>query len=116
MEMTKRAITTSGLYSLSVGKVRSLVIPLPPEPEQRRIVAKVDQLMSLCDDLEANLKQSQAGSERLLAAAVHHLLKPSAGESRCSPAPKGPTKPAQGNALGIESHPTHGSPERAKYA
>jgi type I restriction enzyme S subunit len=73
-EMTKRAITTSGLYSLSVGKIRSLVIPLPPEAEQRRIVAKVDHLMSLCDALEAKLKQAQTDSDRLLAAAVQRSL------------------------------------------
>ena len=40
----------------------------------QRIVAKVDHLMSLCDALEAKLKQSQTDSDRLLAAAVHHLL------------------------------------------
>ena len=30
--------------------------------------------MSLCDALEAKLEHSEADSERLLAAAVHHLL------------------------------------------
>jgi hypothetical protein len=29
--------------------------------------------MSLCDALEAKLRQSQTDSDRLLAAAVHHL-------------------------------------------
>jgi len=39
-----------------------------------RIVAKVDQLMTLCDELEAKLKQAQADSERLAAAMVQSLL------------------------------------------
>jgi len=41
--------------------------------------------MSLCEDLEAALKQAQAVSERLTAAAVHHLL----AIAQTEPAPKG---------------------------
>jgi type I restriction enzyme S subunit len=39
------------------------VIPLPPTNEQKRIVAKVDELMALCDDLEA--KQEVRNRARL---------------------------------------------------
>lgn len=47
---------------------------LPPLAEQRRIVARVDQLMSLCDKLEAGLLRSQADSERLMEAVVGRML------------------------------------------
>ena len=39
-----------------------------------RIVARVDQLMSLCDKLEAGLLRSQADSERLMEAVVGRIL------------------------------------------
>lgn len=38
---------------LSLRSIRSSFIPLPPLAEQERIVAKVDELMGLCDQLEA---------------------------------------------------------------
>ncbi|KAI5913904.1 restriction endonuclease subunit S [Thauera sp. 2A1] len=38
---------------LSIGKLGQFVIPLPPLAEQSRIVAKVEELMALCDRLEA---------------------------------------------------------------
>ncbi|MDD5472676.1 MAG: restriction endonuclease subunit S [Candidatus Methanoperedens sp.] len=54
--------------------IENLILPLPPLAEQRRIVAKVDQLMSLCDKLEAGLLRSQADSERLMEAVVSRVL------------------------------------------
>ena len=42
--------------------------------EARRIVARVDQLISLCDMLEAGLMRSQADSERLIRAVVGRML------------------------------------------
>jgi type I restriction enzyme S subunit len=47
-----------GQASINQGQVSSLVAPLPPQSEQQRIVAKVDQLMTLCDQLKDRLKHS----------------------------------------------------------
>ncbi len=51
-------------------------IPLPPLAEQRRIVAKVDQLMALVDELEAQLTASRAAAEKLMQAVVAELTAP----------------------------------------
>lgn len=72
--MQKLAITSSGLYSLSVGKIRQIKIPIPPLAEQHRIVAKVNQVMSLIDRLEREVTESNTVAERLLDAAIHELL------------------------------------------
>jgi type I restriction enzyme S subunit len=45
--------------NLNVGKIASTVIPLPPIAEQHRIVAKVDELMALCEQLKSRLQTSQ---------------------------------------------------------
>jgi type I restriction enzyme S subunit len=72
--MKSLAITSSGLYSLSVGKIRTIGIPIPPLAEQQRIVAKVDELMTLCDKLDAQLTKTRTDSRRLLDAMLHEAL------------------------------------------
>ena len=47
--------------------------PLPPLAEQRRIVAKVDQLMALVDQLETQLATSRATAAKLMDAVVTEL-------------------------------------------
>jgi type I restriction enzyme, S subunit len=49
-------------------------VPIPPLAEQHRIVAKVDELMSICDQLEAQLTATQTDSRRLLEAVLHEAL------------------------------------------
>ena len=54
----------------------SLPVPLPPLAEQHRIVAKVDELMALCDQLEASLTNATSTRSRLLNALLAEALMP----------------------------------------
>ncbi len=58
---------------LNKGKWVSIPIPIPPLAEQRRIVAKVEELMALVDALETQLAASRATAANLLAAIVAEL-------------------------------------------
>ena len=58
----------------------SLPIPLPPLAEQNRIVAKVDELLAVCDQLETQLTATQADSRRLLEAVLRDALAPAMGK------------------------------------
>ncbi len=66
--------TTVGLKNVNATELSSLMIPLPPLEEQHRIVAKVDEMMAVCDRLEAQLTTAQAESGRLLEAILHGAL------------------------------------------
>ena len=58
----------TGIAIPGIGRkdVLELLFPMPPLNEQKRIVAKVDQLMALCDKLETKLNQSQSNCDELL--------------------------------------------------
>lgn len=51
-------------------KLANCVVPVPPLEEQKRIVAKVDELMKLCDKLEEHLKTKEELGNRLAEAVV----------------------------------------------
>lgn len=50
----------SAQANLFLGAISSLLVALPPVQEQHRIVAKVDELMALCDQLKTRLSDAQA--------------------------------------------------------
>ena len=51
--------TTAGNIGLSAAKIKTVQIPTPPLPEQHQIAAKVDELMIVCDQLNASLASAQ---------------------------------------------------------
>lgn len=64
---------------LNLNSLREFLVPIPPLAEQRRIVAKVDQLTALVDQLEAHLAASRAVGEELMKALVAELTAQSNG-------------------------------------
>lgn len=67
-----------GQANVNGTKLRNMLIPLPPLAEQHHIVAKVEELLTLCDRLESQLTTSQTESRRLLEAVLHQALAPAA--------------------------------------
>ncbi|MEO5955650.1 MAG: hypothetical protein ABIR36_08195 [Nitrospiraceae bacterium] len=68
----ERQFVRLGLDQKSIWLIR-LVLP-DGRPEHHRIVAKVDELMALCDRLETQLTTTQTESRRLLEAVLHEAL------------------------------------------
>ena len=56
--------------------LKSSYIPLPPLAEQHRIVAKVDELMSICDRLEVARAEREATRDRLAEASLARINAP----------------------------------------
>lgn len=68
--------TATGLTAkgIKAAKLKRLPIVVPPLAEQRRIVAKVHELIAVCDRLKAQLLTAQTESRRFLEAALHEAL------------------------------------------
>lgn len=59
-----------GISNMSGKALASIVLPLPPLAEQKRIVAKVDELMALCDRLEAQQQEREKQSTTIARASL----------------------------------------------
>ena len=67
-------IGTAGQDNISITKSRTIPIPLPPI-EQQRIVAKIDQLMPLCDELEKQIDAAKSKQTNLLNSLMTSIAK-----------------------------------------
>lgn len=65
---------SNGVPHISTNQVASMPFALPPLPEQHRIVAKIDQLTALCDQLKNRLTQARQLNEQLASTLVERAL------------------------------------------
>lgn len=63
-------VATTTINQITQNNLKNTLIPIPPIAEQHRIVAKVDELMALCDHLEVQHNNAAEAHEKL----VGHLL------------------------------------------
>ena len=68
--------TGTAVKGIKAAKLKRIRVPVPPLAEQYRIVARVNELMRLCDQLETQLSTAQNESHRLLEAVLHEVLAP----------------------------------------
>ena len=72
------AIKASGngitMVHMTKERMEKLSLPVPPLVEQHRIVAKVDELIALCDELKDSLQQAQQTQIYLTDAVVENAL------------------------------------------
>ena len=73
MKRVDRLMYGMKMPRLGTDDALALNFPLPPLAEQHRIVAKVDELMALCDRLGAAQAERESRRDRLAAASLHRL-------------------------------------------
>jgi type I restriction enzyme, S subunit len=66
--------TTSGVKNINSTEISRLILPSIPLTEQKSIVAKVDELMALCDLLKTKLNQAQTTQLHLTEAFVEQAF------------------------------------------
>ena len=85
-EFARRGDTKGAIKGATLNRetISNILLPLPPLAEQHRIVAKVDEVMALCDRLEASLAMGDDTRCRLLDALLHEALEPVTDRERAA--------------------------------
>jgi len=65
--------------SVTDSRVREVEIPIPPLPEQRRIVAKIDAAFAKIDRLKANAEKNRTNAKELFQSALDEAMRPKPG-------------------------------------
>ena len=66
---------TTNIANISLGRLNPFELSLPPMEEQKLIVAKVDELMALCDELEIAINQRTTIAESIAKTLTRNFVK-----------------------------------------
>ncbi len=69
------AVTTAGLYNLSVGKIARVPVPVPPPDEQREIVRRATAMLGTVDRLRSAITAAVTAADRAATAALARALR-----------------------------------------
>ncbi|MEA1030707.1 restriction endonuclease subunit S [Pseudomonas sp. N-137] len=70
----RAGMTGVAITRVTLAKLNNAIIPLPPLAEQHRIVAKIDELMTLCDRLKICLTQARLLNEQLASTLIEQAV------------------------------------------
>jgi len=73
-ELAKKSISSSGVGNLNVGTVRKFPVPLPPLPEQKRIVAILDEAFAGISLAVANAEKNRANARELFESYLNNVF------------------------------------------
>ncbi len=68
LSLSEAAVSTAGLYNLSISKIENLPIRVPCLKEQEKIVRRVKALFKLADAVEERVKEGDERAEKLIQA------------------------------------------------
>ena len=74
IEKLKELCSGSTRLFLNQKILKALIFPVPPLAEQKAIVAKVEKLLALCDQLESKINQSQHHANSLMQAVLQEAF------------------------------------------
>ena len=74
LSMAIRNGTRVAMPKINQEELNRILVAVPPLAEQKRIVSKATELLSLCDALESQLRSSESANTQLLSATVSNLL------------------------------------------
>lgn len=75
VQLIQKARSSTGLYTLSVSKVENLIVPVPPLPEQGRVVASLADQLTATNRLRSTLEQQSTVIEQLSGALLRLTFK-----------------------------------------